>query len=414
LTVRISDSAFAPDDVKHQAIQEKKMFRIWFDEAPKTGADLGGSPVSKVPEGIQIDSKGEIKLDLEATERKITEAFGTPEEKAALKPVSKDTEKEEETDDTEEVEDTEDDTSDSDEDSTEEEESEEEDSDEEVVDEENLEEADSEDSETDSSEQEVPPTISKRLKDTQAAFHAERKKNRELEERLAKLEEKVTGKPDVTQDVDKGKKDEKAELTLETVDPKVLEEALKKDPINTTRWIADQQVKLSQKRAAEEQKVKDQQNEFTARYQKSEEAAAKRFPVIQKVLKMSDEQVASFKNEHPEQYEFVQKASQYWKEFNARGDVDALYNAASRAYADLSPKTLKKIREESKQLGKQEATTKTKILGKLRVESNTGTKPKSGSGFKKLTSDEFAKLSNAEQVKYMRESVDARFSQLAK
>jgi hypothetical protein len=387
------------------------MFRIWFDEAPKTGADLGGSPVSPVPEGLQVSSSGEIKLDLAAAEKRITEAFGSEEEKAALKTDKKEVkETEEAEDETEEASDTTDDSEDTDD-------SDDDNEEEEVVDEDDLDDENekAEDSDTDDSEKEVPQTISKRLKDTQAAFHAERKKNREYEERIAKLEAKINGKTDEAQDGGKEKGKEKTtELTLANVDPKVLEEALKKDPINTTRWIADQQVKLSQQRAAEEQKVKNQQTEFETRYKQSEEAATKRFPVIQKVLKMSDEQLASFKSQHPEQYEFAQKAAQYWKDFNARGDVDALYNAASRAYADLSPKTLKKIREESKQLGKQEATTKTKILGKLRVEESTGTKPKSGSGFRTLSSEEFSKLSHADQKKHMEQSVEARFSRLAK
>lgn len=363
-----------------------KFFSIFFDEAQPAVND-GGSPVSKMPEGVKLDSSGSIDLNMEEVEKKIDEKYSEKEETESEEDDSEDdtTEEDSEEDGSEDSED-----ADEDEDADQTEDGEHEDSE------------DSDDGDADQDEdEELPPNVAKRLKDTQTAYHEARKENKELKERLDALEKKVTPPAD-------GKKKDDQEVTLENIDPEVLKQALAKDPITTQRWIAAQQVKLSLRDAAKADEARKTEEAFESQKAQSEQIAVKRFPVLGRVLKMSDEKLAEFKTKHPEQYEFAQKTVAYFKDFSSRKDAHALMNAAARAYADLSPKTLAKIREETKKKAKQEFSEKTKVIGKLKVVSGDGTKGKS-KGFKQLSDEEFGKLTPQQQDEYFDKSVESKF-----
>ena len=357
----------------------KRMFALLFDEF-KVSDEPAEEPIAKADEAAEksdepkVDAHGEIILNWDATSKKVDEYFETPTEK----PEKKEEAPAEEEADVEEKDEAE-------EEDLEIEEADEKEEEKEVVEDEGEEET---------------PVAKKRLADTQAAFRQERQKNKDLEKRLAALEEKAT-KP-VPE-----KKDEKTELTLNSIDPQVLAKAMKENPVATLRWIADQQVKLS---VADQKKADAQAQAVVAkesRIKVSEETAVKRFPIIQQVLDMEDKELEELKTKAPSKYVFAKKTAKYFKEFEARGDEEALYNAATRAYVELSPKMIKTIQDETEKLVKQELTNKKRVLGKVIVAKNNG---QGGAGtsraFKKLSDEEFMKLTSAQQSKYWEDSMD--------
>lgn len=238
----------------------------------------------------------------------------------------------------------------------------------------------------------------KRLKDTQRAFHEGQQKIKELSDRLEKLEKPVEKKPD--------------ELTLTNIDPKVLAASMEKDPVMTTRWIVDQQTKMSLKTQAETNLIEIKAQERAARVEQSEAAASKRFPIIDKVLNMKDEEVANLKTSNPAQYEFITKTVEYQKTFEARGDEEALLNAASRAYAELSPKALEKIKADITKAVVANNDSKKGAVKQAVVGGGSSTKP--GKQVTKPSNSEFFKLNPQEQNDAMYADFEKRLANLNK
>jgi hypothetical protein len=238
----------------------------------------------------------------------------------------------------------------------------------------------------------------KRLKDTQRAYHEGQQKIKELTERIEKLEKPVEQKPD--------------ELTLTNIDPKVLAASMAKDPVMTTRWIVDQQAKMSFKVQTEANLEEVKAQERVVRVEQSEAVACERFPIIDKVLKMKDEEVANLKTSNPEQYEFITKTIEYQKSFEARGDEEALLNAASRAYAELSPKALEKLKADITKAVTQNTSSKKNTVKQAVVGGGSSTKP--GKPVTKPSQNEFFKLNPQDQNDAMYADFEKRLANLNK
>jgi len=267
--------------------------------------------------------------------------------------------------------------------------------------EENTEESKSEDSTTEedtTEESKEPSILEKRLKDTQKAYHEGQQKIKELSARVEKLEKPVEKKSD--------------ELTLSNIDPKILQESMTKDPIMTTRWIVDQQTKMSISQQQEVVKQQQLVQEKEARKAASEEIATKRFPVIDKIISLSDDQLKTFKTDHPEQYEFAMKTIEYQKSFEERGDEEALLNAASRAYAELSPKALESIKIELTKAITKAQTNKQNTVKQATVSSGAGTK--SNKQGKKPSASEFFNMKPQEQNDAMYADFQTRLANINK
>lgn len=246
------------------------------------------------------------------------------------------------------------------------------------------------------------PVTEKRLKDTQHAFRAARSENAELKKRLEDLEKKVAAPAAPA-------KIEPTELTLATIKPEVLQKALQENPVNTMRWIADQQVKqsLEATRKANEQAASEVE---AANFVKaSEDAAIEKFPVLKEIIGLKPEALEKLKETSKVKYEFGQKTAKYYKEFTARGDKEAFYNAAARAYVELSPQMIKDVQIETKRLAEQESANKKRVLGKVSVSGNHGTINQKGSPkHKSLSEDEFMKLTPAQQLGHWDSSIDSK------
>lgn len=351
------------------------MFKLYFNEVnPNTHWD----DIHDF-KGIEFNPDGTMKIPEPKTEEKVEEKVEEkPVEKAEEKPVEK-TEEPKVEDEVDEESDSEDAESDT---------------------EEPAEESSEEDSEEDTEEveEEDTPILEKRLKDTQRAFHEGQQKIKSLEERLAKLEKPVEQKPD--------------ELTLMNIDPKVLAASMTKDPVMTTRWIVDQQTKISMTQREEERQKLEAEATKAKRIETSETEALKRFPVLDQILKMDKGAIDTFKTEHPEQFEFAQKTVQYQKQFEQRGDDEALYNAAARAYAELSPKALEKIKEDIKKAVTKAQTDKQKAAKQAAVSTGTGTKH--SKQVKRPSEGEFFKLNPQEQQDAMYADFQRRLANLNK
>lgn len=291
---------------------------------------------------------------------------------------------------------------------TEEEEPEEEESEEETQDEEESEEESEEEEEeseegeeSEEAEEDVPVT-EKRLKDTQKAFRAARSENVELKKRLDEVEKKV--------EASKPKEETKpAELTLATIKPEVLQRALKENPVETMRWVADQQVKQSLEENRKRTEHDSKEVERVAFVKQSEEMALKKFPVLKEILDMKPEELEKLKTTHNTKYLFGQKTSKYFKEFAARGDNEAFYNAAARAYVELSPKMIKEVQSETKRLAEQELANKKRVLGKVSVSGNHGVLgTKNASKPKNLSEEEFMKLTPSQQMEHWERDFDSK------
>jgi hypothetical protein len=249
------------------------------------------------------------------------------------------------------------------------------------------------------------PIIKKRLTDTQHAFRAARSENADLKKRLEELEKKVTPAPDPA------KKGQPEELTLANIKPEVLAKAMKEDPVNTLRWVADQQVKqsLELNRKAQEKVAQEESDKNFVRA--SEDSAIKKFPVLSEILAVGKDPVkmAALKEKSKSKYEFGQKTAKYYKEFTARGDKEAFYNAAARAYVELSPQMIKDVQIETKRLAEQELANKKRVLGKVSVTGNKGgINQKGAPKHKSLTEEEFMKLTPAQQVSHWSSEIDAK------
>lgn len=281
------------------------------------------------------------------------------------------------------------------------------DEDDELEVEDNVEEpADDEDDDEDDepAENETPDVTKKRLTDTQKAFRAARSENAELKKRLDEIEKKVTPAP-------AAKKPEEEELTLATIKPETLAKAMKEHPVETMRWITDQQVKQT---LAQNQKVQTEAQEATDktnRMKASEDATLKQFPVLGEILKMKPEQLETLKTESKVKYLFGKKTAKYFKVFQARGDEEAFYNAAARAYVELSPEMTKEIQRESKRLAEKELVNKKRVLGKVAASSNKGAIGGKGTPkHKSLSDEEFDQLTPSQQMEYWDKSVDSKLA----
>jgi hypothetical protein len=347
-----------------------KMFKLYFEEVPNASPvhwdaihDFGGIEFNKdgtmKVEDPKFDDKGDLVKDEPKTEE------------------PKDEEKTDEVDEEGDTETPEPDTT-------------------ETVDE-SVEENTDESTEEPAEEPEDAVT-EKRLKDTQRAYHEGQQKIKELSDRLEKLEKPVEKKPD--------------ELTLENIDPQVLAQSMAKDPVMTTRWIVDQQAKLSFKVQTETNLQEVKAQERTERIEKSEEIAVKRFPIIDKILKMKDEDVPGLKASNPEQYEFITKTIEYQKAFEARGDEEALLNAASRAYAELSPKALEKIKADITKAVTQNNSSKKNTVKQAVVGGGSSTKP--GKPVNKPSEGAFFKLNPQDQHDAMYADFEKRLANLNK
>lgn len=342
------------------------MFKLFFDVVNDSVKDYGG---------IEFNSDGSMKIP----EPKFDEQGNFVSEKKAEKKEEKTDEKVETTEANEET--TEENTQESAEETTEE----------------VAVETDAETTEAEESTEE-PSTLEKRLKDTQTAYHEGQQKIKALEERLTKLETPPA-------------KDSN-ELTLANIDPKVLQESMEKDRVMTTRWIVDQQMKLSLAQGIEAAKAAEAVKAKETRMEASEVEATKRFPILDKVLKMEDAQLADFKVKSPEQFEFVTKTMEYQKQFEERGDEEALYNAAARAYAELSPKTLDKIKADITRAVTKAQNNKQNTVKQAAVSTGSGTKPNKQA--KKPSASEFFKLSPQEQTDAMYADFEAKLANLNK
>lgn len=369
-----------------------KWFKLFFDtpedkiaDPADKGGDKSGEP--------KVDASGEIILDWEATSKEVDKHFNLESEDAEVEDEDKSDEESDEEDA---------DSEDSEEDA---EEADDESDDEFDVDEES-EEADASAEKEDEEEQpekKVEPITDKRFRDTQKAFRQERQKNIELQKQLEEAKKPVQAPA--------AKTEVKTELTIDNIDPKILEKSLREHPVETQRWIVDQQTKKTLA-AAEAERVKATEvSEKASRIEKSEQVALKRFPVLEEVLSMNQEELAQLKKESFTKYVFAKKTAKYVKEFEARGDEEALSNAANRAYVELSPEMIKDIQRETKQLAKQELVNKKRVLGKVSVSKNSGNSGASASrGFKHLSEDEFMNLKPEEQQRYQEESVNRRIA----
>lgn len=264
------------------------------------------------------------------------------------------------------------------------------------------EDAENEDTDEDPEENSGEPVTEKRLKDTQHAFRAARSENAELKKRLDELEKKAAA-PVAPE------KKESAELTLATIKPEVLQKALRENPVDTMRWIADQQVKQSlevTRKMNEDAKAATEAKEFV---RKSEDSALQKFPVLKEIIGLKPDALEKLKETSKVKYEFGQKTAKYYKEFTARGDKEAFYNAAARAYVELSPQMIKDVQTETKRLAEKESANKKRILGKVSVSGNHGTINQKGSPkHKSLSEDEFMKLSVADQLAHWDRSIDSK------
>lgn len=253
----------------------------------------------------------------------------------------------------------------------------------------------------DDEDSETPDVTKKRLTDTQKAFRAARAEAAELKKRIDELEKKATPAPAAE------KKDE--EITLATIKPEVLSKAMKDHPVETLRWIADQQVKQTLKANEEANKKANAEVERANRMKASEDATIKQFPVLQEILAMSPEELASLKETQKVKYLFGKKTARYFKEFQARGDEDAFRNAAARAYVELSPSMIKDIQRETKRLAEKELVNKKRILGKVSTTGNKGAIGGKGTPkHKSLSDDDFMKLTPSQQMEYWDKSVDSK------
>lgn len=350
--------------------------RLFFDEPTENEKAPPWDSVHDF-EGIEFNDDGSMKIP--SAQNKLTE-------KEEEKPKDDESNEDEEDEEVEE---------DDDED--------EEDEDEEDDDESNEDEEDEEVEEDEAVEGEA-----KRLKDTQRAYHEGQKRIKELEERLSKLEKP----PEQDDKGEKKNKEEKEELTLENIDPNLLQESMKKDPVMTMRWIADQQTKASWK---EQQKVTQREQEVAAkesRIEASEQAAVKQFPVLDKILKMDDAAIEKFKTKSPEQYKFAAKTLEYQKAFQAKGDEEALLNGAARAYAEMSPSVMKKLKKDVTKAVSKARTDKKKAVKGAAVSSGSRTKPKSKN--KKVSESEFFSMNQQEQTDAMYADFENRLQRLNK
>lgn len=252
-------------------------------------------------------------------------------------------------------------------------------------------------------EVDTAPNTEKRLKDTQRAFRIARSENAELKKRLDDLEKKVTTP------VAAEKPAEPPVVTLATIRPDVLQKALRENPIETMRWIADQQVKqsLEVSRKTSEDATKESERKIFVKT--SEEATLKKFPVLKDILDMGPEGLEKLKETSQVKYLFGQKTAKYFKEFSARGDNEAFYNAAARAYVELSPTMIKEVQQETKRLAEKELANKRRVLGKVSVSGNKGTVNQKGTPrYKSLSDDEFMKLSPSQQMEHWSQSIDSK------
>jgi hypothetical protein len=282
----------------------------------------------------------------------------------------------------------------------EEEEPSEEDEDPDVEAEEEEEPSEEEDPDAEPEEGEEAPVTEKRLRDTQKAFRTARSENAELRKRIEALEAKPAAP---------AAPEKPAAITLATIKPEVLQRALRENPVETMRWIADQQTK--QTLAENEKKNKDAEAEISRVnfVKQSEEQAVKKFPVLKEILAMGPDGLEKLKETHRTKYEFGQKTAKYYKEFAARGDNEAFYNAAARAYVELSPKMNKELQVETKRLAEREMANKKRVLGKVSVSGNRGSVlSRNASKHTKLSEEEFMKLSPSQQMDYWDASVDSR------
>ena len=246
------------------------------------------------------------------------------------------------------------------------------------------------------------PVTEKRLKDTQHAFRVARSENADLRKRIEDLEKKnmATVLPAKT---------EPAELTLATIKPEVLQKALRENPVDTMRWIADQQVKQSLDISRKANEAAAGEVEAANQLKVSEDAALEKFPVLKDIIGMQPEALQKLKETSKVKYEFGQKTAKYYKEFTARGDKEAFYNAAARAYVELSPQMIKDVQIETKRLAEQESANKKRVLGKVSVSGNHGTISQKGSSkHKSLSEDEFMKLTPAQQLEHWSSSIDSK------
>jgi hypothetical protein len=260
-----------------------------------------------------------------------------------------------------------------------------------------------EEAEEEEATEEVPEVTQKRLTDTQKAFRAARQENAELKKRLDALEAKsATPAPEK-------KKDEPEELTLATIKPEVLAKAMKEHPVETMRWVTDQQVKQTLKQNEEVQKKAQAETDRATRIATSEQSAIKKFPVLKEILDMGPEKLEKLKETDAGKYAFGQKTAKYFKEFQARGDEDAFLNAAARAYVELSPSMIKDIQRETKRLAEKELVNKKRILGKVSISGNKGAIGAKGTSKQRsLSDDEFMALSPVKQMEYWNQSVDSK------
>jgi len=273
-------------------------------------------------------------------------------------------------------------------------------------DEDNAEAAASTDDEEDAELEQIEnPVIKKRLTDTQRAFRAARSENAELKKRLEDLEKKVAPAPDPS------KKTDPAELTLATIKPEVLAKAMKEDPVNTLRWVADQQVKQSLELDRQAQEKVAQETADKNFVKTSEADAIKKFPVLSEILSCGTDPVKlnELKTKSKSKFEFGFRTAKYFKEFKARGDKEAFYNAAARAYVELSPQMIKDVQIETKRLAEQELANKKLVLGKVSVSGNKGSISQKGAPkHKSLSEDEFMKLTSVQQVSHWGSEIDAK------
>ena len=251
-------------------------------------------------------------------------------------------------------------------------------------------------------EEETPEVTKQRLKDTQTAYHEGQKQIKELTERMDKYEKKLVEKEVV----------EEKGLTLENIDPKVLADSWAKDPVNTMRWVTDQQAKMTfkteNKRLADERETGARDD----RIESSEKEALIRFPVLAKIIKMEPDVLKKLKTDSPEQYEFASKTLEYQDVFEKRGDEEALYNAASRAFAELSPKALNKIKADITKAVTTAQNNKKKVVKQAAVSSGDGTRHSKQS--KNHTADEFFGMSQAEQQDVMYADFQKKLARLNK
>jgi len=251
---------------------------------------------------------------------------------------------------------------------------------------------------TNASESEKETGVVKALKDTQRAYHEGQAKIKELQGRLEKLEKKPDEKSD--------------ELTLANIDPQVLQNAMAKDPVNTTRWIADQQAKFTFKQQQDAAQKIIEADEQHKRVETSEKAALKQFPILNKILGLTDADLTTFKTSNPAQYEFAIKTMQYQEIFEKRGDEEALYNAASRAYAELSPKALEKIKADITKATVKAQQDKQNTVRQAGVSSGQATN--TNKPLKKPSEAEFVKLNPQDQSDAMFADFTKRLANLNK